>query len=129
MFSLLLLPSSIAPITTGIGNGVNTITNEYPDRLRWLASCFDAFIAICQLASFLTGRYKLRHKKAPAVPESNKVQLQRLPLAFLDFYSILSTPVTVGVEYYSLNVAEAFPACICIVSPLTREYISNENSQ
>ncbi|PBL01101.1 hypothetical protein ARMGADRAFT_410676 [Armillaria gallica] len=118
MFSLLLLPSSIAPITTGIRNGVNTITDEYPDRLRWPGSCFDASIAICQLTSFLTGKHQLRHKKAPAVPESNKVQLQRLPLAFLDFYRILSIPVTVGVEYYSLNVAEAFLACICIVPPL-----------
>ncbi|KAK0456556.1 hypothetical protein EV421DRAFT_1895775 [Armillaria borealis] len=116
----------MAPITTGIGNGVNAITDEYPHQLVWwLVNCFYAFIAICQLASFLAGKYQLRHKKVPVVPESNKTQLTRLPLAFLDFYRILSIRDTVGVEYYSLNVAEVFLACVYIVSPLIREYINS----
>lgn len=115
----------MAPITTGIGNGVNAITDEYPHQLRWLVNCFYTFIAICQLASFLAGKYQLRHKKAPVVPESNKTQFKRLPLAFLDFYRILSIRDTVGVEYYSLNVAEVFLACVYIISPLIREYINS----
>lgn len=113
----------MALVTTGIGNGVNPITSEYPVSY---GGSFRASIAICQLASFLARKYQIHHKKVPVASESNKIQLKRLPLAYIDFYRILSTDPD---HCHSLNVAEEVFACIYILSPLTKECVNCDNRQ
>ncbi|KAK0443404.1 ferric reductase NAD binding domain-containing protein [Desarmillaria tabescens] len=99
--------------------------DEYPHQLWWLVSCFIAFVAVCQLTSFVVGKYQVRSKNAPLTTESNKIQLSRLPLALVNYWRVLSFRVHIGVGSYTLNLAEVFLTCAYIVALFTWEFINS----